>query len=360
MINVFQPSTDDEELRALKEVLDTHWLGKGKKVAEFEEKWAEHSGTDKINIVSANTCTSALFEAVRLAGISGGDEIIIPDNHFIGTAQAVMARGGVPVFCDIDPLTLNASDETIKEKISSRTKAVILNHYGGIPCADQFSFPENIIVIRDLANDPCANLKNIRVDFATWSFDAMKIITMGSGGMLYCKDPNLAERARTDFNLGMDSKSGFSSDKERGWWKFGIEYYGMRNEILNDMQAAIGLEQLKKLPQFVARRKAIVRTYRDELKDLNQIKLPTEDVDPYYFFWITVDEDKRDDLALFLRINNIYTTFRYYPLSLAYYHIRNSPVAYKIAQTNLLLPLHQGLSDDDVQYVVSILNLFFG
>lgn len=359
MINVFEPRISNEELEATQEVLSTLWLGKGRKVAEFESKWAEHCGTQARNIVTCNTCTNALFEAVRLADVSEGDEVIIPDNHFIGTAQAVYAAGATPVFCDIELESMNASNESLQSMITEKTRAIILNHYGGLPCKlDYDAIPRHIAIIHDLANAPMAKIdKGQRMDYCTWSFDAMKIITMGSGGALYCHDPQMAELARSDFNLGMDSKSGFSSNKKKCWWEFNVDDYGMRNDILNDLQAAMGLVQLKKIAMFVARRKEIVELYRELLQDIPQVIPPSRDVDPYYFFWVSALF--RDSLAAYLKESEIYTTFRYYPLSLAYHRTKHPVTALSASRNNLLLPLHQGLKDDQISLICSKIMEFY-
>lgn len=360
MLNLFQPQTGTEELTALSHTLSTHWLGKGPKVQEFESAWARQVGVWPTNMVSTNSCTSALFEAVRLAKLEPQDEVIIPSIHFVGAAQAVRAVGAIPVFCDVDRTTLNATHEMIEDRITSQTRAVIMNHYGGVIAEVGRTDLADLIWIDDLANAPTAKIATLGTcDFACWSFDAMKIITTGDGGMLYCANERDATQARQDFCLGVNSESGMSSTQKSRWWEFSVPFPGMRRELMNDLQAAMGLEQLQKLPQFVSRRLEIVGMYELELGGKgSEFHYPILETAPYYFTWLY--SDQRDDLAQFLREQGIYTSFRYWPLHYAYnqaldYYLPN---AEWLAKHTLNLPLHQALSDEDVLYICDTIKKF--
>ena len=356
MINLFEPSVGRAEISSLTKALNSHWLGKGARVAEFEAVWAAHVGVPVENMVSTNSCTSALFEAVRLAGIGTGDEVIIPTIHFVGAAQAVIAAGGTPVFCDVDKWTMSATTETIHKRYSMRTKAVILNHYGGNLCQiERGEFPDKIIWIDDMA---CAQGAQVieGSDFSTWSFDPMKIVVCGNGGALYCKDPDETKQARQDFTLGIDSESGFTSENER-WWEYKVTNPGRSWNVLIDMEAAIGLEQLKKIDGFIERRREISCHYISEFQSLSQSIDPSFGPENYYFFWMFTKW--RDELARHLRAHDIYTTFKYHPLHLAYNTGDSLPNAEWAAEHALLLPLHNNLTDADVEYVCEKVKEFF-
>ena len=134
MINVFQPSLGREELDALEQVFESNWIGKGKKVVEFEEKYAEHINSSKDLVLTTTCCSEGLFSSMHLLDIKPGDEVILPTISFIGAGNAVCAHGAKMVLCDVDPRTLNARAEDIEKVITPKTKALLLLHYGGIPC----------------------------------------------------------------------------------------------------------------------------------------------------------------------------------------------------------------------------------
>lgn len=367
MINVFQPRCNQLELIAMAKVLESGWLGKGQKVAEFEAAWAGHIGASPEQVVSTNSCTEALFTAIRLLDIKAGDEVIIPTIHFIGAAQAVLDAGAVPVFCDVDSRTLNTTADFILSKITKKTKAIILNHYGGVPCRmDEImllleQWP-GIYLIEDAANAPVSTYQGKAVgtfgDIGVWSFDAMKIITTGDGGMMHIKDKEAAVRVRRLLYLGTDTQSGLSSNTER-WWEFGVEIEGARRSVMNDIAAAMGLEQLKKLEGFIEKRQRLYLRYDIGLSGL-PITTPLPNYgEPcsYYFYWIQTP--RRDELASFLKEAGVYTTFRYYPLHWAYNIPDYLPNAEKAARETLLLPLHQSLTDGEVEYICGKIRKFY-
>jgi aminotransferase len=371
MIPVFSPSPGQDELLAIADSFQSGWIGKGPKVDEFEAAWASHIGSNPANVVSINSCTEALFQAVALLGIGPGDEVIIPTIHFVGAAQAVIAAGATPVFCDVNSRTLNVTADHIQAKITNKTKALILNHYGGVPCGmaeitSLLSYHPGIRLIEDAANAPASTFNGQAVgtfgDIGVWSFDAMKIISTGDGGMLWLKDTELATRARKQIYLGTSEASGLNSNKDR-WWEFGVDIAGARRSVMNDIAAAMGLEQLKKLPQFIERRRDICAHYRNQFENMNQIKQPdiwlwgTNKRTSLYFYWIQTP--KRDELAAYLKANSIYCTFRYYPLHWAYNLPDSLPNAERAARETLLLPLHCGLTDDNVSFICDKVREFY-
>lgn len=133
MINVFQPSLGVEELEAVRRVFESNWLGKGKLTESFEEAFAVHLGVPREHLRSTNSCSEGLFLSLKLIGAGPGDEIVMPSISFVASANAAVERGAKPVFCDVDPRTLNATAKTIEAVLSPRTKAVLLIHYGGLP-----------------------------------------------------------------------------------------------------------------------------------------------------------------------------------------------------------------------------------
>lgn len=366
MINLFSPTTGLAELEAIAGVLRSGWLGKGAKVAEFEAAWARHIKADPAQVVSTTSATEALFTAVKLLGVGPGDEVIIPTIHFVGAAQAVLAAGARPVFCDVDVRTLNATVNDVAFKYTDKTKSVIVNHYGGVPCdilnIKQWCNTWQIKLIEDAANAPASTYNGQPVgtfgDIGVWSFDAMKIITTGDGGMMYIRDPELAARARQWLYLGTSSESGLSSNGAR-WWEFEVTQPGARRAIMNDIAAAMGLEQLRRIDELIKRRYEIYIEYFNRLTAFSgEPKVHwQEPTSSYYFYWIQTP--RRDELAAYLKANGIYTSFRYYPLHWAYKTGDSLPNAGLAARETLLLPLHCNLSDEDVEYICGKVREFF-
>lgn len=367
MINIFEPQLAYDELEAIREVFQSKWIGRGKRVAEFESAWAKHLHTTPNHVIALPCATDGLFEAMSLCGVWPGDEVIIPSIHFSGALTAILEQDGEPVFCDVDERTLNARLSDILKKVTKKTRAVVLNNYGGVPCdIDKIraGLPEGIKIIDDAANSPASLLLDKPTsewaDYSVYSFDAMKVISTGDGGMLYCRSSRDAQLARQELYLGQSSTTGYDSHKAR-WWEFEIDFPG-RRAIMNDVTSAIGLVQLKKLQYYVDRRKKIWDKYNERLSEIDELLLPppipNHIKSSYYLYWIQTP--KRDKLAQYLKDNGIYTTFRYYPLHLAWRHkLVKLPNSENINATTLNLPLHCGLSDEQVDYICDKVKQFY-
>ena len=367
MINVYQPTLGKEELAALEKVFESNWLGKGKKVAEFEEKYAEHIKSSKELVLTTNCCSEGLFSSMHLLDIKPGDEVILPTISFIGAGNAVCGHGAKMVLCDVDPHTLNARAEDIEKVITPKTKALLLLHYGGIPCEmDEIMVlckKHNIKVIEDAAAGVCSFYKGKAVgtfgDMGMWSFDAMKILVCGDGAMLHFNTPELRKKADRWLYFGLETKSGFENSVAQKWWEFDISSFGHR-AIMNDITAAMALEQLKKLPMYMEKRAHIHKFYNEILKNYSWIDLPPvlpEYVETsYYFYHIQIKNGKRDQLAKFLRENGVYTTYRYYPLHRvpSYGVSGHFPNADYAADHTLNLPIHQSVSDVDLELIANL------
>lgn len=368
MINVFQPVISQADLEAVNQTLMSGWLGKGQKVNQFEADFAAYIGVSPSQVVSINSCTEALFLTIELLDIAPGDEVIIPSIHFVGAAQAVIAKGAVPVFCDVDSRTLNTTLDHIAAKVSDKTAAVILLHYGGVPCADtlaikQWCDEQGVFLIEDSACSLGATLDGQACgtmgDVGVWSFDAMKLITTGDGGMMYFANDEIAAEARSKTYLGTDKVSGLESSNAR-WWEFEVSHRGARRSVMNDVAASLGIEQLRRINKFLVRRGEIDFYYHNHLGDRLQLPMTHIDLDileSYYFYWIQTPD--RDALAQFLRAAGIYTTVKYYPLHWAYKTGDNLPGAEEAARETLLLPLHCGLSNEDVSYICGKVKEFY-
>ena len=383
MINIYQPSLGKEELEAIKKVFESNWLGKGplteKFIKEFYQKVITSSfggfgftQANQTNLITISCCTEGLFQSMDLYGIKEGDEVVLPSISFIGAANAIAHKRAKPIFCDVDKHTLNPTVKHIEEKITSKTKAVIILHYAGVPCdieniADLCK-EKGIKLIEDNANSPFSRVDCISTgtfgDMGLWSFDSMKMLVMGDGGMVYCKDEEDINKLEKLTYLGLESKSGFSNNIDSKWWEFDVSVPARRC-IINDIQAAMGIEQLKKIDKFIAKRKLVHDAYSKELHQLDWLKtpnpIPHNTTSSYYMYHIQVKNKKyRDKLAKYLRDREIYTTFRYYPLHLVNYYESDTklPNTEYAAQHTLCIPLHQGLNEDEVSYIIQTIKKF--
>jgi aminotransferase len=373
MINVFQPELRDEELAAVQAVMASNWTGRGRVTDQFESKWAEHLGVAREHVTSVTCCTEGLFQAVQSAGVGSGDEVVLTSVSFVGAANAVLAAGARAVFADVDCRTLNPRLSDIESRLSPRTRAVLITHYGGLAVADTAAIAElcrerRIALIEDAACAPASRLPDGHAcgtagDFGVWSFDSMKMISTGDGGMIYCGPTDRLATLNLDLYLGLGTTSAISKTGDR-WWEFDVARPG-RRAIMNDIASAIGLEQLKKVPSFVARRRAVAQAYNQHLSRHDWLTLPPaellSDRAAPYFYWIQTEPAHRNRLASYLRERQVYVTFRYYPLHrVRLYRHDNHPLPGTEAAANgtLLLPMHQGLSESDVARVLTLIDDF--
>ncbi|MFE1165782.1 DegT/DnrJ/EryC1/StrS family aminotransferase [Nocardiopsis sp. NPDC058789] len=369
MINVFQPSLGREELAAVEAVFSDSWPGLGERAAAFEAAFADHLGVDPRTVLFVNSATSGLFLTVELLGLGPGDEVVLPSVSFVGAANAVRAAGAEVVFCDVDPRTLNPSVEDVERVLTDRTRAVVLLHYGGLPgdvegiattCRSR-----GVWLVEDAA---CAVASRVGDracgtfgDVAVWSFDAMKVLSTGDGGMVVVRDPDEADRARRLAYHGLRHESGLSASRSvaRRWWELDVEAFG-RRVVGNDLTAAIGLVQLRRLPEFVRRRRELASVYDRALSGVEGLEgpppVPEGHTSSHYFHWVRLEPGERDRVAAELLDRGVYTTFRYAPLHRVPAYGAGDvrlPGAEEAAERTLLLPQHQGLSDEDVGRVIS-------
>ena len=373
MIQIYSNSLGKEELNAIEKVFDSKWLGKGPKTEEFITNISRKIVTSNFegmgftvatnsNFITTTCCTEGIFQIMDLLNIKEGDEIILPSISFVGVANAIMYKNAKPVFCDIDKHTLNPTVKHIEEKITPKTKAVIVIHYAGVPCdiknISKLCKEQNIKLIEDNANSPFSRYNNISTgtfgDLGVWSFDAMKILVTGDGGLIYSKNQEYINKLERLTYLGLETSSGLSSTIDKKWWQFEVSTAGRRS-ITNDISSAIGIEQLKKVDGFIGRRKEIHEMYNSNLRNLDWIKLPSIPNyvnSSYYMYHIQIEN--RDEFAKYLREKDIYTTFRYYPLHwVNFYKSKEKlPNTEYAANHTLCLPLHQNLTDKEVNYII--------
>ena len=367
MINLFQPSLGEEELAAVREVFGSGWIGRGPRTEEFVAAFGDHVGAEAGHLVAVSSCTEGLFLAMELLGVGPGDEVVLPTVSFVGAANAVASRGARPVFCDVDPRTLNPTVDAVAARITPHTKAVVVLHYGGHPgdvvAISGLCREHRIHLVEDAACAVASRVDDRSCgmfgDIGVWSFDAMKVLVTGDGGMVHCRDVDLAARAERLSYLGLTHASGWADAGRRDrWWEFEVTTPARRS-IMGDLSAAIGSVQLRRLPELIARRRAIAERYDEALADLSAVRcapqLPPGHSSSYFFYWIQVEPEVRDRLARMLLDRGVYTTFRYLPLhQRAIYGSEAAlPGAEAAAARTLCLPTHNALDDGAVDQVVN-------
>lgn len=372
-MNIFQPSLGQEEVEALAETFSTNWIGRGPKTHAFEKAWANHIGSAPELVQSVSTCTEGLFAVMKAILLRKGQNVVMPSISFVGAANAVIETGAEVRFCDVSYRSMNPSLDHIMEAVDEHTRAVVLLHYGGVPCKEiyeisLFCASKDIYLIEDCACAPASKIDDIACgmwgDFGIWSFDAMKIMSTGDGGMVRAAKKTDAANIGSLLFFGLTSPSGFTSKAEKRWWEFDVCCAG-RNAVMNDISSTIGLVQLEKLPKFVERRRQLYERYNAALQGFDWFMTPppitVRAESSYYLYWLQMETETRDTLAAYLRENDVYVTFRYYPLHrISYYSSYGmyTKGANAAADDTICLPLHQALTDGDVDKVCELIIKF--
>lgn len=276
-INVMQPWLGEEEVAAVSEVLRSGWVAQGPRVAEFERSFAQSQETPYA--VAVSSCTTALHLALVVAGIGPGDEVVVPSFSFVATANAPTYVGATPVFADVDATTGNLTPTTIATAITARTRAVIAVDQGGVPLdllsIRQWCDPLGITVIEDAACAAGSTAHGRPVgagaEIAAWSFHPRKLLTTGEGGMLTTSRSDWAERAR---RLREHATSASAADRHANVLAPPESYAEVGfNFRMTDLQAAVGLVQLDRLPAMVARRRELAASYARVVAGLPGLRL---------------------------------------------------------------------------------------
>jgi dTDP-4-amino-4,6-dideoxygalactose transaminase len=363
------PSLGPEEIAEVSATLETDWITTGPKVKRFEEEFSLYVGAQSSLAVSS--ATDAMLVGLAALGITRGDEVITSTMTFCSTAHVVDHLGARPVLVDVEPDTLCMSPAAVERAISENTKGLMPVHLYGHPCEMDallgIAARHKLFVLEDAAHAVPARYKGCMVgtigDATAFSFYATKNMTTAEGGML-TGPQELIDQARLWSLHGM-SRDAYKRYSSEGSWYYEVVLPGFKCNM-TDIQASLGLQQLKKLPRFQERRRVVVRQYNEAFSAMPEIQVPTERPEvesAWHLYVIRLNlEMLRIDRARFieeLKARNIGTSVHFIPVHLhRYYRDRygyrpeDFPVAYREYQRIVSLPLHPRLSDQDVADVI--------
>jgi perosamine synthetase len=344
---------------AVMEVLNSTFISEGNVVREFELQLSEQLGL--LNPVTVNSGTSALHLALVLAGVSEGDEVIIPAQTFVATGLVVLQQKAVPVFADIDYLTGNISPESFKSKITGKTKAVIPVHWGGYPCEmdaiSQIAKLNNIVVIEDAAHALGALFNGRKVggisDFTCFSFQAIKHLTTGDGGAIACLHSEDAREALIRRWFGIDRLNSRSSSL--GERQYDIQSVGFKYH-LNDYAAALGLANLEGFIQRLGRRIEFAKMYTESLSNISGIELFRYTANNQSAYWLYgFHVERRDEFIASLKAKGIAASVVHQRIdrNSVFGGLRNDlPNQEKFDSTQIHIPIHDHLNVEKIRYII--------
>ncbi len=367
MISVFGSKVGQEELAEIKTSIDNQWLGIGPKNKRFEDEFSQRLGLPFLLLL--NSGSNSLYMAIKLLNLAPGTEVIVPSFTWIACAHAVALCDCVPVFCDVDLATHNMTVDTVRPCVSKKTGAIMVVHYAGKPVDLAPIAALGYPVIEDAAHAVDSKIGDRYCgsigDIGIYSFDAVKNLSIGEAGGLTARNKDLYRTGSHLRYCGI-GKSGFeASATKKRWWEYSIMDY-FPKMICDDVAASIGLAQLKKLDEHQALRRKYWEMYQKELPKADWLVLPkgpeAHEQHSYFTYCIRLKNGKRDELAHYLYEQGVYTTLRFHPLHMnpIYRSTAKLPNCELLNETALNIPLHPGLTEKDMAYVIEKILKFKG
>jgi len=376
VINIFQPDIKKESLELLSEVFESNWLGRGELATRFEKEISEFLNLDEKRFHTVASCTDAIFAVLKVFNFPKGSKVIIPSISFPAVPSAIIEAGLTPVVVDVSIDSGNICLDSLMDNYSSDCAAVFLLEYGGIPIdidAVKKIVGTNCRILLDAAGSLGTFVNGsssaVKADFTCWSFDAMKMVVCGEGGGVYFKDTKMLENFKEYCYLGLpsSSKSGIDRATTVGpWWEYQLNCAGRRS-VFTNINAAIGLPQLPHIHEKFERRHVIRSSYVEAFQNISGLSIldqppSSTHIIKYSNYFFTILLEDRNSLAAFLKGRDIYSTFRYYPI-----HKIDLFKGYAVACQNadflcnhaLNLPIHNSLTDENVDYIISSVINFF-
>lgn len=363
------PMMDDEEIKEVVDTIKSNWLSKGPKTIEFEKQIKEYVHAE--HAIGLNSCTAGLHLAQLAVGIGPGDEVITTPYTFVASANTIIHTGAKPVFVDIDPVTMNIDVTKIEEKITSKTKAIIPVHFAGYPCdmdpIMEIAKKHNLIVIEDAAHAIYTQYKGKMIgsigDFTCFSYYATKNLATGEGGMVMTNNEEYADKIRVMSLHGM-SKNAWNRYSGKGSWFYEVEYPGYKYNM-TDVQAALGLVQLKKLESMQKTREEYAMMYNEAFANIGGFTTPHHDNinrHAWHLYVLRMDNSKfKIDRAEFIEKlgeKGIGTSVHFIPIPMHPYYkeigynIEDYPNALQAYEGAISLPLYPKMTKEQVQQVI--------
>jgi perosamine synthetase len=358
---------DEDDIAAVTETLRSDWLTTGPAVERFERAVAEF--TQARHAVAVSSGTAALHAAMYAIGVGTGDEVIVPPMTFAATANAVVFQGGTPVFADVDPGTLLLDPVQAEQKITARTKAIVAVDYAGQPCdydaLQRIARGYGVALIADACHALGATYQGrpagSLADLTAFSFHPVKHITTGEGGMITSDDASLARRLRAFRNHGIQTDHRQRS--ESGAWFYEMTDLGY-NYRISDIQCALGISQLDKLPRWIERRREIARGYDGAFAGMQAVRplnVRTDVEHAWHLYVVELDEKiDRDRAFRAFRQEGVGVNVHYIPVHLhPYYRQRFDtgpglcPCAEEAYGHIVSLPIFPRMTDQDVETVIA-------
>ena len=374
----FRPTIGKEEIEEVVATLKSDWITTGPKTHKFEREFGKYVGAE--HAIAVSSCTAALHLSLVLAGVGHGDEVITSPFTFTSTANVILHTGAKPVFADIEKDTYNISPKEIKKAITKKTKAITVVHYGGHPCEMDkilgIAKRHKLVVIEDAAHALGAVYKDKKIggisDFTAFSFYATKNITTVEGGMVTVTNKELFDKGKMLLLHGI-SKDAWKRYSSEGSWFYEVIYPGFKYNM-TDIQASLGLQQLKKLEAFLKKKEQLVKLYNKALKPIQGIITPS--VRPgvrhgWHLYPIQIDTGAlkidRNRFIEALRAENIGTSVHFIPVHIHPYYAKtfgfkrgDFPVAERVYSRIVSIPLYPRMNKSDALDVITAIRKIVG
>ena len=365
-----QASIGEEEVKEIIQTLNSGWLTTGQKTRLFEKTFADYIGCK--HAIGLNSCTSGLHLSLVVSGVSSGDEVITSPITFPATTNVIVHQNAKPVFVDVEPETLNINCSEIESKINNKTKAILPVHFGGHPCdmdtIISLAQKHNLTVIEDAAHALESKYHGNKIgaigNFTAFSFYATKNITTGEGGMLTTNDDHYADKLRI-LSLHGISKNAWKRYGKEGFQHWELLMPGYKYNMF-DVQASLGIHQIKKVESFLNRRVQIVKKYNDAFEKTEEIQLlkPESNIKHAHHLYVIVIKTEnlkvsRDKVLNEIQKRGIGVAVHFRSLHLQPFFKQNFnykkgmfPQAEYLSDRVISLPLYPKMTDEDVSRVI--------
>ena len=365
-----QASIGEEEVKEIIQTLNSGWLTTGQKTRLFEKTFADYIGCK--HAIGLNSCTAGLHLSLVVSGVSSGDEVITSPITFPATTNVIVHQNAKPVFVDVEPETLNINCSEIESKINNKTKAILPVHFAGHPCdmdtIISLAQKHNLTVIEDAAHALESKYHGNKIgaigNFTAFSFYATKNITTGEGGMLTTNDDNYADKLRI-LSLHGISKNAWKRYGKEGFQHWELLMPGYKYNMF-DMQASLGIHQIKKVESFLNRRVQIVKKYNDAFEKTEEIQLlkPESNIKHAHHLYVIVIKTENLKVSRDKVLNEIqkrgigvavhFRSLHLQPFFKQHFNYKKGmfPQAEYLSDRVISLPLYPKMTDEDVSRVI--------